>query len=109
MPSPKVCLENRAVVGSVFGTTHREQTVRMMALQAHARLRVVTLLWLNAVFRSLRRDWEPHGRETSAVRPARADFLPCSWLCCPSCPSVPPVPVSLLSVPPTHRDWSHWV
>lgn len=45
-----MCLENRAVVGSVFGTTHREQTVRMVALQASARFRVVTLLWLNTVF-----------------------------------------------------------
>lgn len=91
-------MENRAVVGSVFGTTHGEQTVRMLALQACVWFRVVTLLWLNAVFKFLRRDWEPHGREMLAVRPGRAES-----------PSLLLALLSLLSVPSTHRDRSHWV
>lgn len=40
-----VCLENGAVMGSVFGTTHLEQTTRMMALQVCVRFKVVTLLY----------------------------------------------------------------
>lgn len=53
LPNPKVSLENGAVVGSVFGTTHLRQAARRTALQTCVRFKVVTLLWLNVVSRSL--------------------------------------------------------
>lgn len=47
-------------MGSVLGTTHLDQTARMTALEACVGFRVVTLLGLNVVSKSLSsaRDYE---------------------------------------------------